>query len=190
MVKIIIEGHAVVGSYCDIYFINRPGVLHVTNWNQCAPLFVSPPAGFTNTCAVLQQIQKHEVGTDMGKSIIIHLLTDGHPTDADGRENYKQLENMIINRTFKAKTYFSVVLCTSVVEVEKVYRNLDKTAGVDISLNYRGERKDILEIRGANFPFSFGDYATKVMVGSFDKRMDNLDNPSAVSSDSCACTLS
>jgi len=177
MVKIIIEGHAVVGSYCDIYFINRPGVLHVTNWNQCAPLFVQPPAGFTNTCAVLQQIQQHEVGIDMGKAIIIHLLTDGHPTDAGGRENPKQLEDMIINRKFKAKTYFSVVLCTSDEEVEKLYRRLDKTAGVDISLNYRGEKKEILGMRGSRFPFSFGDYAAKVMVGSFDKKMNNLDKP-------------
>jgi len=187
MVKIIIEGHAVVGSYCDIYFINRPGVLHVTNWNQCAPLFVNPPSGFTNTCAVLQQIQQHEVGIDMGKPIIIHLLTDGYPTDAGGRENHKQLENMIINRTFKAKTYFSVTLCTSDEEVQKLYRKLDKTAGVDMSLNYRGEKKEILGMRGAKFPFSFGDYATKVMVGSFDKTMNNLDKPPGAG---CACIIS
>jgi hypothetical protein len=187
MVKIIIEGHAVVGSFCDIYFINRPGVLHVTNWNQCAPLFMSPPAGFTNTCAVLEQIQKHEVGIDMGKPIIIHLLTDGHPTDAGGRENYKQLENMIINRTFKAKTYFSVTLCTSDEEVQNMYHKLNKTGGVDMSLNYRGEKKEILGMRGSKFPFSFGDYATKVMVGSFDKTMNNLDKPPGAG---CACIIS
>ena len=187
MVKIIIEGHAAVGSYCDIYFINRPGVLHVTDWNQCAHLFAPPPSGSTNTCRVLQQIQQHEVGTDMGKPIIIHLLTDGHPTDDAGRENHTQLENMIINRKFQTKTFFSVVLCTDDEEVDKMYRRLESTAGVDLSMNYRGERKEILEIRGSRYPFSFGDYATKVMVGSFDKTLHDIDKPQLLS---CACIIS
>ena len=72
-------------------------------------------------------------------------------------------------------------------QVDDVNRKLDKTAGVDMSLNYRGEKKEILGMRGSKFPFSFGDYATKVMVGSFDKTMNNLDKPPGAG---CACIIS
>ena len=62
------------------------------------------------------------------------------------------------------KTFFSIVLCTNDEEVEEIYHKIEKVAGVDLSLNYRGEKKQILQQRGSNFRFTFGDYVTKVMV--------------------------
>ena len=57
------------------------------------------------------------MNVDMGKPIIIHVLTDGHPTNSSGFEDIAGLTNWIRNRTFKQKTFFSVVLCTDDEEV-------------------------------------------------------------------------
>lgn len=111
----------------------------------------------------------------MGKSIIIHLLTDGHPTDQNGKEDIRSVTYWIRNRNFKPKTYFSIVLCTDDESIERLYRRLERSANIDVSEDYRGESRDVRRARGRNFRFSYGDYVVKIMVGSFDRTMHNID---------------
>ena len=39
---------------------------------------------------------------------------------------------------------------------------------LDVMDDYRSERAEIQRTRGANFPFSFGDYIVKSLLGSID----------------------
>jgi hypothetical protein len=39
---------------------------------------------------------------------------------------------------------------------------------LDVIDDYRSERAEIQRVRGANFPFSFGDYIVKALLGSID----------------------
>lgn len=82
--EIIIEAHSVFNISCDVYFINRGFVRNVQVYSQLQPFLVPPPQGGTNLMNILNMIQRDHIGADMGKPLIIHILTDGHPTDGNG----------------------------------------------------------------------------------------------------------
>ncbi|CAF4382814.1 unnamed protein product, partial [Rotaria sordida] len=41
--------------------------------------------------------------------------------------------------------------------------------------DYRSEKKEILACQGKSFPFSFGDYVVKILMGGIDSWFDLLD---------------
>jgi len=41
--------------------------------------------------------------------------------------------------------------------------------------DYRNEKKEIQARQGRNFPFSFGDYVVKILMGGVDSWFDDLD---------------
>jgi len=181
---IIIEAHATVGTTCDIYFINRGACRNISTWEQVAGLFVEPPHGGTNLVNVLNLMTQDHIGSDMGKSLIVHILTDGHPTNAAGQEDFVGLRNWLTNRSFPKKTFYSILLCTDDEEIEKAYRRLeynpgvtDGVPGVDVSEDYRGEMRDIRRTRGRSYRFSFGDYIVKTIVGTIDPSVHQIDLP-------------
>ena len=55
------------------------------------------------------------------------------------------------------------------------------------------ERKQILKVQGARFPFSYGDYVVKALAGPIDSRLDSLDevrlpgNQYSAGDDECPC---
>ncbi len=49
--------------------------------------------------------------------------------------------------------------------------------GVDFTEDYRGEMRDIRRTRGSRYPFSFGDYVVKTLVGSIDPSIHLIDLP-------------
>jgi hypothetical protein len=82
--QIIIDAHAVYHAPCDVYFINRGYVRNVLSFDQITPYLVNPPSGGTNLVNVLNLIQQNYVGFDMGLPIVLHIITDGHPTNSAG----------------------------------------------------------------------------------------------------------
>jgi hypothetical protein len=46
---------------------------------------------------------------------------------------------------------------------------------LDVVDDYRSERKEVKAAQGSSFPFSFGDYVVKSLIGSIDPVLDNLD---------------
>jgi hypothetical protein len=68
------------------------------------------------------------------------------------------------------------VACTdddeAVSYLNKWDRELDNLDVVD---DYRSERKEVKAAQGSSFPFSFGDYVVKSLIGSIDPTLDNLD---------------
>ena len=42
-------------------------------------------------------------------------------------------------------------------------------------IKFISERLEVLRARGSNFRFTYGDYVVKILLGSVDKKIDNLD---------------
>eukprot|EP01033_Poteriospumella_lacustris_P011479 gene11479-8167_t len=155
--EIIIEAHSVFNISCDVYFINRGFVRNVQVYSQLQPFLVPPPQGGTNLMNILNMIQRDHIGADMGRPLIIHILTDGHPTDGNGNENIRDVAQWMRLRPYPEKGIL----------------------GVDVSEDYRGETRDVRNTRGRNYRFTFGDYIVKVLVGAIDPSIHNIDLPAS-----------
>ncbi|CAF3834873.1 unnamed protein product, partial [Rotaria sp. Silwood1] len=46
---------------------------------------------------------------------------------------------------------------------------------VDIVDDYKLEREGVRQTKGFNYPFSFGEYIVKALIGAVDPQMDALD---------------
>jgi hypothetical protein len=82
-----------------------------------------------------QAIAANEVGADMGKSVIIHLMTDGLPTDGHGNAvgQMEAVKNWIKNRKMNHKALICITLCTTDESIHEAYESLDQGTGVDIN---------------------------------------------------------
>eukprot|EP01034_Spumella_vulgaris_P034071 gene34071-42015_t len=183
-INIVIEAHSVVGTSCDIYFINRGSVRGVQSYAQVAQFFETAPSGGTNLVSVLNKMTSEHIHADMGRSLLVHILTDGHPTNSMGQEDIAGLTNWLRNRTFINKTFYSIILCTDDEEIERAYRPLEfvpgynrGVQGVDVTEDYRGESRDVKWRRGYNYRFTFGDYIVKTVVGAIDPAVHLIDLP-------------
>ena len=45
---------------------------------------------------------------------------------------------------------------------------------LDVLVDFISERKEVREAQGPNYPFSFGDYVVKSLIGSIDPQLGNL----------------
>ncbi|GAX78231.1 hypothetical protein CEUSTIGMA_g5673.t1 [Chlamydomonas eustigma] len=193
--NIVIEAHAAVGTVCDVYFINRGAYRNVSSMSQLAAAFSHPPHGGTNTLLCLHRVAIDHFNADaMEKKVIVHLFTDGHPTDFHGREDFPSFVYWLSNRPCMQSTFISIILCTDDEYVDRQYRRLEYNpgfnqgiAGVDFTMDYRGECVDIRRTRGWSYPFTFGDYVVKTIAGAYDPSIHLLDLPAA--SQLC-CTIS
>ncbi|CAF4803353.1 unnamed protein product [Rotaria socialis] len=50
-----------------------------------------------------------------------------------------------------------------------------KIQNLDVVDNYEKEKQQILAYQGKSFPFSFGDYVVKILLGGVDSWFDRLD---------------
>ncbi len=132
-VSIVIEAHAAVGAACDVYFINRGFFLNITHPGQLAQAFASPPYGRTNIVAVLNRVaQDHAFNLSPdGQPMIVHVFTDGHPTNANGQEDIGGLGTWLRNRRSPSKMFISIVLCTDDEWVDRAYRQFEYNPGVN-----------------------------------------------------------
>ena len=55
---------------------------------------------------------------------------------------------------------------------------------LDVIDDYKNERNEILRAKGKNFPFSYGDYIVKSLIGSIDQELDNFDENT-----DCSCSI-
>ena len=65
----------------------------------------------------------------MGKSLVVHILTDGHPTNSVGSEDMNGFSRWLRNRKFINKTFYSIILCTDDEQIERSYRPLEYNPG-------------------------------------------------------------
>jgi hypothetical protein len=192
-IQIFADLHEVLKIKFSLYFLNRGFVKDVYNWNQISQLFVNRPQGGTDLVKTLSIIEREE-GIVSGGEItkkLIHIFTDGHPTDAMGSENFPTFQSWLTNRNQKERTYYSISLCTDDERVERLYRPLEYRTGilgggipgVDVTMDYRGELNDIRRIN-RSMPFSYGDYIAKTMIGTYEPTIHNIDMDTC-----CGCII-
>lgn len=60
-------------------------------------------------------------------------------------------------------------------------------ANVDVTDHYETERQKIRRFRGANYPFSLGDYIAKTLIGATDPEIDILNEPNQANIQELSC---
>jgi hypothetical protein len=87
--KIILEAHRALGTTVDIYFANRGHLANVSAVDEIERQLRAPPTGPSNLLQTLHQVEREWMTEDRlaDKGLILHILTDGHPTKPDAKVN-------------------------------------------------------------------------------------------------------
>jgi len=153
-------------SGVDIYFFNRAPLLNVTSIEQVRHYFLELPQGYTPTTRTLQYVFQEKAHVLAEGKMLCILATDGQPTDENGNIQLQEFVNFI--KTRPPKVHMSIVAFTddesSVDFLDGFIEN--KYPNVDVTEDFRCERKEVKEKTGKNL--SFGDYVAKIMLGGID----------------------
>ncbi|CAF0877971.1 unnamed protein product [Adineta steineri] len=111
------------------------------------------------------------------RKLLILIATDGIPTNDSGQQDTKTLENVLRHeRKPINRIPVTIIACTDDDECIGYLNNWDKKIpNLDVADDYKSERTEIHKVQGKEFPFSFGDYVVKVLMGAVDDWFDTLD---------------
>ena len=159
----------------DVYFLNRPPLKGATGAAHLQAAFnFAPPQGFTPLTRALQQVLTDQREALRERKLLLIIATDGRPTDDRGNENIPGFLDAL--RALPQNCFVQIMACTDDDESVAYLNEADRDiARVDVTDDYRSERKEILAAQGANFHFTYGDYVVKAMLGPVDNSFDKLD---------------
>ena len=101
------------------------------------------------------------------------------------KDAIKQFKNALENRRPLDKIFVTIVACTDDEYSLKYLNNWDvNIPNLDVVDDYDSERREIYSAGRLKYGFTFGDYVAKILLGSFVKEIDSLDEKS------CPCTIS
>lgn len=159
-------------SGVDFYLLNRPPIGSVYNHSQLEGIFDTKPNGYTPIVPVLRQIL--QLPTNDKKRLII-IITDGQPTNERNKVDISTFRS-VLEYERGPDDHVVIVACTDESGVMNYLDNWDKELErLDVVDDYLSELREVQEKQGKHFPFSFGDYIVKLLLGSIDTQMDNLD---------------
>jgi hypothetical protein len=171
----------------DIRFLNRPGFSRIATSQQVAGAFAPPPTGYTPLVRAMQSIFEEKATVLRERKMLLIILTDGQPTDTAGRTQVNEFLAALKNRP--KNVFVSIVACTDDASSVGYLNQLDRMVpGLDVVDDYESEKAEVLKVQGKAFPFSFGDYVVKTLLGSIDHSMDALDEKKLGGAD-CCCTI-
>ncbi|CAF0971105.1 unnamed protein product [Rotaria sordida] len=162
----------------DIYFLNRQPLLHVIDSSQLHETFSHLPTGPTPMTHVLNYVLNLKRSHVNDRKLLILIATDGLPTDDNGQNDLNSLEKVLLYERYPSidRMYVTFIACTNDVQIMASLNNFDKNIPyVDVLDDYQSERIEILNVQGKHFPFSYGDYVVKILLGSIDSWFDYLD---------------
>lgn len=157
---------------CDVYFLNRKNQSNVIDKEQLSKSFIDRPKGFTPLESRLKQVLNDN--PDRSKKLLIMIVTDGEPTDLNGKVNVKQFKDCLLSRP--DNVYTTIAACTDDDESVEYLNNWDRDVPrLDIVDDYRSEKAQIKQTKGKDYSFTFGDYIVKSLIGSIDSDLNQLD---------------
>jgi len=161
----------------DIYFLNREPLFHVRNSSELIPIFAVPAAGPTPIVPVLRRVLRDKQHQIEERKLLILLATDGVPTDSQGKRDIRSFEYVLKHeRNPTNRIPVTIIACTDDDDCIGYLNEWDKKIpNLDVVDDYRSEKKEIQGRQGKNFPFSFGDYVVKILMGGVDSWFDDLD---------------
>ncbi|CAF3342735.1 unnamed protein product [Rotaria sp. Silwood2] len=148
----------------DVYFLNREPMYNIIS-------------GPTPMVRVLRQVLKDKRNEIQQRKLLILLATDGEPTDDIGQPRIDELRQFLLHeRKPIDRILITIIACTDDDECMSYLNNWDKDIpNLDVVDDYRNEKKEILACQGKSFPFSYGDYVVKMLMGCIDPWFDELD---------------
>lgn len=156
----------------DIHFLNRAPQLTVKFSEQIAKSFRESPNGGTPLVTKLTTLEQMYRGMPYNKLLII--ATDGEPSD-DQSPDYANLKQCMA-RLIQQGYHIGFLICTDNDSQVRYINDIDRQyQQVDVTDDYNTELREIRRAQGRNFKFSYGDYIVKLLVGSIDQTMDQLD---------------
>ncbi|CAF3317685.1 unnamed protein product [Rotaria socialis] len=160
----------------DVYFLNREPMLHVRDSSDLENLFVIAPEGATPVVPVLRQVLHEKRNQIYERKLLILIATDGIPTDERERPDIRTLEHVLKNeRKPMDQIPVTIIICTDDYQSMNYLHDWDKTIpNLDVVHDYRSEKKQIQMCRGKDFPFNYGDYIVKILLGGVDSWFDDL----------------
>ena len=157
---------------CDVYFLNRKNQSNVIDKEQLSKSFIDQPNGYTPLESRLKQVLNDN--PDRSKKLLIMIVTDGEPTDLNGKVNVKQFKDCLLSRP--DNVYTTIAACTDDDESVEYLNNWDRDVPrLDIVDDYRSEKAQIKQTKGKDYSFTFGDYIVKSLIGSIDSDLNQLD---------------
>ena len=162
----------------DIYFLNRQPLLHVTDSSQLHDAFSQLPNGATPIARVLSYVLNLKRFNIYDRKLLVLIATDGLPTDENGQNDLDGLERVLLHERYPSidRMFVTFIACTDDLQVVAYLNQFDKQIPyVDVLDDYQSERAEVLAVQGKNFPFSYGDYVVKLLMGSVDRWFDLLD---------------
>ena len=157
-------------SGIDIYYLNRPPITNVFRSEELNNYrhFHDHPNGFTPLGETIQKVLEEKKSCE--RNLLLIIFTDGQPN------NLKLFMNVLENRKPIDKIFISIVACTDDQSCVGYLNNLDKQIkNLYISGNFNSEKQQIQKVQGSKFTFTFGDYITKILLGSSNQNIDKLD---------------
>ncbi|CAF1383256.1 unnamed protein product [Rotaria sp. Silwood1] len=161
----------------DVYFLNREPMFHVRNSSELIPVFALPPAGPTPIVPVLRRVLHDKQNEIEERKLLILLATDGVPTDNQGHRDIRSFEYVLKHeRKPINRIPVTIIACTDDDDCIGYLNDWDKKIpNLDVVDDYRNEKREIQARQGKQFPFSFGDYVVKILMGGVDSWFDDLD---------------
>ncbi len=190
-VNIIVDIGAVFDTDgLDLYFLNRGLKKNITNAIQVAEHFHQSPTGFTPISRVLRQVLHDNINVVKERKLLIFIITDGQPTNDKGDVDLQTLEKILLyERQPLNQIFVTTVICTDEESTVNYLNQWDsKIPNFDVVDDYDTEKTQIQQIQGPNFMFTKGDYIVKMLLGSVDPSLGDLDEIKQNSNQSC-CTI-
>lgn len=158
----------------DIRFLNRQGFRNVASVSQVAGAFQPGPYGYTPLVRATKAIFEEKAAIIRERKMLLIIATDGQPTDDNGYDQTAQFLHLL--KTRPKNVFVSIIACTDDDESVGYLNKIDRIVpGIDVSDDYASESKEIKKAQGASFPFSYGDYVVKTLLGPVDSAFDKLD---------------
>ncbi|CAF3903639.1 unnamed protein product [Rotaria sp. Silwood1] len=161
----------------DIYFLNREPIFHVRNSEQLIPVFAVPPSGPTPIVPIFRRVLRDKQHEIEERKLLILLATDGVPTDDQGNRDIRSFKH-VLKHERKPTNHIpvTIIACTDEDDCIEYLNDWDRNIpNLDVVDDYRNEKKEIQTRQGKDFPFSFGDYVVKILMGGVDSWFDDLD---------------
>ena len=155
VVKIVFD-ISIVFDTLDIFFLNRPNKMKVSNHEELDVILSMRPQGVTPLNNALQKIIN--TYNHIYDPVLVIIATDGVPTDESGYHDIKNFTKTIRDRDYE-KFYISFLACS---ENEKDVGYLNKLdyeiPNIDTLDDYLSELKEVQKVQGSHFSYSFGDH--------------------------------
>jgi hypothetical protein len=166
MAKIVTDIAATMDTNgIDHYFLNKGTFPNIMDAQQAESLF-------TGTCGgTLRTVLADKLAILVEKKLLIIIITDGQA------ESISDFRSILANERVPAdRVYTTIVACTDEDRTMDYLNGWDQQIKrLDIVDDYQSEKVEVLKKQGQDFPFSFGDYVVKTLLGSIDQHIDKLD---------------